>query len=162
MARIPQSPVARSAGLAALLLATIAAEGHAEDRIQILREVPMPDRTVMAIRFDHASGLASRVVIDGNSGKVLQEQSYAGRPQSSRQEFQDAVCIIGAHPALGRLIAEGALAEGGFIVDGPSGQPARHRYIQIRLLSPDRQDLLQVVLVDLTGRVVASARNSFE
>jgi hypothetical protein len=114
------------------------------------------------IRFDHASGVASRVVVEEASGKVVQEQTYPGRPQSSRQEFQDAVCIIGSHAALGRLIAEGAVAEGGFIVDGPSGHPASHRYIQIRLLSPDRQHLLQVALVDLTERVVASARSSFE
>jgi hypothetical protein len=116
----------------------------------------------MVIRFNHVSGIASRVVIDEESGRVVQEQSYPGRPQSSWQEFQDAICIIGGHSALGRLIAEGAIAEGGFIVDGPSGHPASHRYIQIRLLSPDRQHLLRVALVDLTERVVASARSSFE
>lgn len=122
----------------------------------------MPDGTIMEIRFDHASGMASRVVIDEGSGKVLQQQIYAGRPQSSWREFQDAVCIIGSDPTVGRLIAEGALAEGGFIVDGPAGHRASHRYIQIRLLSPDRQHLLRVVLVDLTERAVASARSSFE
>jgi hypothetical protein len=162
MARIPQSPVARMAGLAAVLLVALAGSSRADDAVQILRQVRMPDHTIIAIRFDHASGIASRVVIDEESGKVVQEQPYPGRPQSSWQEFHDAVCIIGGHSALGRLIAEGAIAEGGFIVDGPSGHPASHRYIQIRLLSPDRQQLLQVALVDLTGHVVASARNSFE
>ena len=162
MARIPQSPVARMAGLAAVLLVALAGSSRADDPVQILRQVRMPDHTIMVIRFDHASGIASRVVMDGESGKVLQEQAYAGRPQSSSQEFQDAVCIIGSHSTLGRLIAEGAVAEGGFIVDGPSGQPASHRYIQIRLLSADRQRLLRVALVDLTERVVASVRGSFE
>jgi hypothetical protein len=162
MASIPQSRIARMAGLAALLLLTLAGNSRADGPIQILRQVRMPDHTIMVIRFDHASGMASRVVTDEGSGKVLQEQTYAGRPQSSWQEFQDAVCIIGSHATLGGLIAEGAVAEGGFIVDGPSGHPASHRYIQIRLLSPDRQHLLRVALVDLTERVVASARSSFE
>src|ERR1043165_1148537 len=111
MARIPQSPVARSAGLAGLLLAASAGSGHADDQIRILREVAMPDRTIMAIRFDHASGLASRVVVDAESGKILQQQTYAGRPQSSRQEFQDAIWIVGGDPVLGRLIAGGAIVE---------------------------------------------------
>lgn len=150
------------AGFAAVLIVALAGSARADDPVQILRQVRMPDQTIMVIRFDHASGIASRVVIDEASGKVLQEQPYAGRPQSSSQEFRDAVCIIGGHSTLGRLIAAGAIAEGGFIVDGPSDHPASHRYIQIRLLSPDRQLLLQVALIDLTARVVASARSSFE
>jgi hypothetical protein len=162
MARIPQPPVARMAGLAAVLLVALAGSCRADDPVHILRQVRMPDHTTMVIRFDHASGTASRIVMDEASGKILQEQTYAGRPQSSSQEFQDAVCIIGGDATLGRLIAERAVAEGGFIVDGPPGQPASHRYIQIRLLSPDRQHLLRVALVDLTARVVASVRGSFE
>jgi hypothetical protein len=150
------------AGLAAVLLVALAGSSRADDPVVILRQVRMPDHTIMVIRFDHASGIASRVVMDEASGRVLQEHTYAGRPQSSRQEFQDAVCIIGSHSALRPLLAEGAIAEGGFIVDGPSGRPASHRYIQIRLLSPDRQQLLRVALVDLTERVVASVRGSFE
>jgi hypothetical protein len=162
MARISQSPVARMAGLAAVLLVALAGGSRADDPVQILRQVRMPDHTIMVLRFDHASGVASRVVVEEGSGKVVQEQTYPGRPQSSSQEFQNAVCIISSHPILRRLVAEGAVAEGGFIVDGPSGQPASHRYIQIRLLSPDRQNLLRVALVDLTERVVASVRGSFE
>jgi hypothetical protein len=150
------------AGLAAVLLLTLAGSSRAEDHVRILRQVRMPDHKTVVLRFDHASGTASRAVLDEASGKVLQEQTYPGRPQSSSQEFQDAVCIIGSHSALRGLLAEGAVADGGFIVDGPSGQPASHRYIQIRLLSPDRQHLLRVALVDLTARVVASVRDSFE
>jgi hypothetical protein len=162
MARIPQSPIARTAGLTAVLILTLAGSSRAEDPVRILRQIRMPDHTTMVIRFDHANGVASRVVLDEASGKLLQQQTYPGRPQSSRQEFQDAICIIGGDSALGRLIAEGAVAEGGFIVDGPAGHPASHRYIQIRLLSPDRQLLLRVALIDLTDRLVASARSSFE
>jgi hypothetical protein len=162
MARIRQSPVAGRAGLAAVLLVALAGSSRADDPVQILRQVRMPDHTIMVLRFDHASGTASRAMVEEASGKVVQQQTYPGRPQSSSQEFQDAVCIIGNHSTLRGLVAEGAVAEGGFIVDGPSGQPASHRYIQIRLLSPDRQHLLRVTLVDLTERVVASVRDSFE
>jgi hypothetical protein len=162
MARTPQSPIARTAGLTVVLILALAGSSRADDPVRILRQIRMPDRTTMVIRFDHANGMASRVVLDEASGKVLQEQTYPGRPQSSRQEFQDAICIIGGDSALGRLIAEGAVAEGGFIVDGPASRPASHRYIQIRLLSPDRQQLLQVAVIDLTERLVASARSSFE
>lgn len=160
MSRAP-SLVPQCAAFAAVMLLTLPGSLRADDTIQILRQVRMPDRTIAAIRFDHTSGKASRVVLDEN-GKVLQEHVYAGRPQSSRYEFHDALLIIGCDPALGRLIAEGAVAEGGFIVDGPAGHPASHRYIQIRLLSTDRQNLLRVALVDLTERVVASVRGSFE
>jgi hypothetical protein len=150
------------AGFAAVLIVALAGNARGDGPVQILRQVRMPDHTIMVIRFDHASGTASRIVMEEASGKVLQEQTYTGRPQSSSQEFQDAVCIIGSHATLRGFIAGGAVAEGGFIVDGPPGQPASHRYIQLRLLSPDRQRLLQVALVDLTARVVASVRSSFE
>jgi hypothetical protein len=155
-----RSLVPFAAGFAAALV--LAGSLRADESIQILRQVRMPDRTIVVIRFDHARGTASRLVLDEASGEVFQEQTYAGRPQSSWGEFQDAVCIIGRDATLARLLAEGAVAEGGFIVDGPAGHPVSHRYIQIRLLSPDRRSLLRVALVDLTERTVASARSSFE
>lgn len=130
--------------------------------MQTLRQVRMPDHTTSIIRFDHASGTASRVVLDESSGKVLHQQTYAGRPQSSVWEFQQAVSVIACDPILGRLVADGAVAEGGFIVDGPPDRPAHHRYIQIRLLAPDRRDLLRIAVVDLTQQAVASAQSSFE
>jgi hypothetical protein len=114
------------------------------------------------VRFNYATGQASRVVVDESSKKVLREQKFPGRPQSSRQEFEEAVRIIRRDPNLAGLMAGGAVPEGGFIVDGPSGHPSNDRYIQIRLLSPDRRSLLRVTLVDLTVGTVASARDSFE
>jgi hypothetical protein len=151
-----------AAGMAGVFVVTPSDGPGADDPIQILRQVQMPDHTIAVIRFDHASGTASRVVVDERNGKVVRQQTYAGRPQSSRREFQEAVSIIGRDSTLANLVAGGAVLEGGFIVDGPSGHPANHRYIQIRLLSANRLDLLRVVLVDLTERVVASARSSFE
>jgi hypothetical protein len=134
----------------------------ADHPVLVLRRVRGPNHTVTLVRFDYATGRASRVVVDESSKKVLQEQQFLGRPQSSRQEFKEAVRIIQQDPNLRGLIASGAVPEGGFIVDGPSGRPINDRYIQIRLLSPDRRTLLRVTLVDLTAGVVASARASFE
>jgi hypothetical protein len=161
MNRAP-SLVPQRASVAAAIFLALSGSPRAEDPVQILRQVRMPDRTIMITRFDHASGTASRIVLDEISGKVLQEQTYPGRPQSSRYEFHDAVMVIRCDLALGQLIAEGAVVEGGFIVDGPAGHPASHRYIQMRLLSADRRSLLRIALVDLTERVIASTRSSFE
>jgi|GEM_PF-3888584 hypothetical protein len=135
---------------------------HNVNSIQVLRRVRRPDQTITLIQFSHASGTASRIVMDQNTGKVLREREFPGRPQSSRQEFQQAVHIIRQDQKLAGLISGGAATEGGFIVDGPPGHPLQDRYIQIRLLTPDRRTLLRVVLVDLTAGAVASARTSFE
>jgi hypothetical protein len=152
----------QAAVLAGILVVAQPCGAQSENSIQILRQIKMPNRMIGMIRFDYASGVATRVVVDESSGKILQYQTYPGRPQSSRQEFHDAVSIIGHDPNLARLVEGGAVTEGGFIVDGPGGHPRNDRYIQIRLLSADRRDLLRVVLVDLTARVVASTRSSFE
>jgi len=132
------------------------------NQIQVLRQVKGPNHTATMVRVNYATGTACRVVVDESSKTVLREQQFPGRPQSSRQEFKEAVRIIGQDPSLAGFIANGAVPEGGFIVDGPSGHPPNDRYIQIRLLSPDRSTLLRVTLVDLTAEVVASARTSFE
>jgi hypothetical protein len=135
---------------------------HIDHPIQVLRRVSGPNHTVTLLRFNYATGTASRVVVDESSKKILREQKFPGRPQSSRQEFEEAVHIIGRDQDLAALMTHGAVPEGGFIVDGPSGHPANDRYIQVRLLSPDRRTLLRVTLVDLTAEIVASARTSFE
>jgi len=156
-----RSLVGRAAFLAGIIVVAHPCGAQSENSIQVLRQIKMPDRMIGMIRFDYASGVATRVVVDESSGKILQYQTYPGRPQSSRQEFHEAVSIIGHDPKLARLVEGGAVTEGGFIVDGPAGHPRNDRYIQIRLLSADRRNLLRVVLVDLTERVVASARSSF-
>jgi hypothetical protein len=133
--------------------------GHPVD---ILRRVEGPDHTITSIRFDYVRGTATRTEINRNSGKVLRSQNLPGRPQSSRREFLEAISIITRDTKLGGLLLSGAVPEGGFIVDGPPDHPAKDRYIQIRLLSQDRVELLRVVLVDLSEGTVASARRSFE
>ena len=126
-----------------------------------MREIRNSDHTITIIAFDYSTGTASRIVTD-ESGGLLHEQRLRGRPQSSREEFWEAVGIIGKNRQLAYLIAGGAIPEGGFIVDGPPDHPMQDRYIQIRLLTPDRGSLLRVVLVDLTRGAVASAKMSFE
>jgi hypothetical protein len=158
----PASLVMRAIGPAAISFLAVAGGASANDAIEVVRHVRMSDQTTVLIRFDHARGRASRLVVDQASGKILLEQAYPGRPQSSRREFEQAVAIIGRHVKLSALMAQGAVAEGGFIVDGPPRHPVDNRYIQIRLLAPDRRTLWQVVLVDLTERAVVSARSSFE
>src|ERR1022692_4964205 len=118
-----RSLVPRVACLAGVLVVTLHGGPRTDNPIRILRQVRRPDHTITTIRFDYASGTASRVVMDERSGKVLRVQKYPGRPQSSRQEFQEAVSIIGRDSALASLVAGGAVPEGGFIVDGPSGHP---------------------------------------
>jgi hypothetical protein len=128
----------------------------------VLRQAYEQDRAITLIVFDYATGTASRIVLDGSSRKVLREQTLPGRPQSSRKEFREAIEIISRDRNLGHFITSGAVPEGGFIVDGPSGHPSQDRYIQIRLLSPDRRSLLRLVLVDLTLGVAASDRPWYE
>jgi hypothetical protein len=128
----------------------------------VLRQAYELDRTIALIVFDYATGTASRIVLDGSSRKVLREQILPGRPQSSRKEFREAIEIVSRDRKLGHFITSGAVPEGGFIVDGPSGHPSQDRYIQVRLLSPDRRSLLRLVLVDLTLGVAASDRAWYE
>ena len=122
----------------------------------VLRQAYEQDHAITLFVFDYATGTASRVVIDGSSQKVLRQQKLPGRPQSSRKEFQEAIEIVRRDRKLGHFVTNGAIPEGGFIVDGPPDCPTQDRYIQIRLLSPDRRSLLRLVLVDLTLRVAAS------
>src|ERR1039457_2531897 len=114
-----RSLVLRVACLAGVLVVTLPGGPRTDNPIRTLRQVRRPDHTITMIRFDYASGTASQVVIDERSGAVLRDRKYPGRPQSSRQEFQEAVSIIGHDPALASLVAGGAVPEGGFIVDGP-------------------------------------------
>jgi len=108
-----------------------------------------------AVIFDHTDGEARRVEIDTDSGEILAEQTLPGRPQSSREEFEEAIQVIRDDPELGGLLDEGAVLDGGFIVDDPGG--SRRRMIQLKLLSRDRYTLLRSITVDLTLGVIASS-----
>ena len=121
------------------------------------------------VLFDHTASEARQIEIDASTGDVLADRTLPGRPQSSREEFNDAIEIIRGDDELARLLDQGAVADGGFIVDdddptrGRHGTPdqdssfPRHRLIQLKLLSPDRFTLLRSIVVDLTEHVIASS-----
>jgi hypothetical protein len=107
---------------------------------------------VTAVLFDHTAGEARRVMIDAASGEVLASEVLPGRPQSSREEVEEATQIIRRDPTLARMLDEGGILDGGFIVSDPAG--SRRRMIQLKLLTSDRLSLLQSITVDLTRRVI--------
>jgi hypothetical protein len=109
---------------------------------------------VTVVLFDHTALEARRVVIDAISNELLANDLLPGRPQSSREEVQEAVEIVRRDPDLARLLDQGGVLDGGFIVDDPVG--SRRRMIQLKLLTTDRQTLLRSITVDLTLRVIAS------
>jgi hypothetical protein len=106
------------------------------------------------ILFDHTAGEARRVLLDVHSGELLANTPLRGRPQGSREEFDEAAQIIRLDPGLARLLDEGAVLDGGFIVADPGG--SRRRMMQLKLLSTDRLRLLRTITVDLTRRAIAS------
>ena len=139
-----------------------AASAGADDHVHILRKLRLSDQKIILIGFDHVRRHAFRALVDERSGETLHQHIYPGRPQSSRSEFEQAVSIIARDTALANLLVAGAVADGGFIVDGPPGRPPSNRYIQIRLLTPTRTDLLRIALVDLTEEAIVSVQDWFE
>jgi hypothetical protein len=136
------APGHRFAGIRVTLAAVVAATGQTQ-------------MIATAVLFDHTDGEAHRVDVDADSGDLLTHERLPGRPQRSPEEFEDAVRIVRRDDVLGRLLDDGAVLDGGFIVDDPAG--SRHRMIQLKLLSADRFTLLRSITVDLTDRVIASA-----
>jgi hypothetical protein len=110
---------------------------------------------VTVVLFDHTALEARRVVIDAVSGELLANERLSGRPQSSREEFEEAVSIVRRDPDLARHLDQGGVLDGGFIVDDPRG--SRRRMIQLKLLSADRLGLLRTITIDLTRGVIASS-----
>jgi hypothetical protein len=127
------------------------------------------------VLFDHTAGEARRVEVDSSTGEVISDAPIEGHPQSSREEFNEAVEVIRRDVEIGRLLADGAVVDGGFIVEAPDGpaqrspdtdpsvadpdrgRPSAHRLIQLKVLSPDRFTLLRTIVVDLTDSVVVSS-----
>jgi hypothetical protein len=113
-------------------------------------------RIATVVVFNYTEGRASRFLVDAESGELLSEETLRGRPQASPEEKQEAAEIIRRSDELRRLLREDTQLEGGFIVDDPRrGRNTRNRFIQFHILSPDRQRILRLVVVDLTERRVA-------
>ncbi|MEA2873895.1 MAG: hypothetical protein QOH67_3871, partial [Hyphomicrobiales bacterium] len=59
-----KEPVAAAAALAISLFLGLSGTAGADDRRQILRQIPGPDHNIIVIGFDHIRGQAFRAVID--------------------------------------------------------------------------------------------------
>jgi hypothetical protein len=110
---------------------------------------------VTVVLFDHTALEARRVVIDAVSSELLANELLPGRPQRSSEEFDEAVEIVRRDRDLARLLDQGGVLDGGFIVDDPAG--SGRRMIQLKLVTTDRLTLLRSITVDLTRRVIASS-----
>ena len=109
----------------------------------------VPGKTVVTVvLFDHTALEARRVLIDPASNRLLLNERLAGRPQRSDAERDEAVAIVRRDPRLARLLDDGGVLDGGFIVDDPRG--SRRRTIEMKLMSADRRALLRSIVVDLT------------
>ncbi len=120
----------------------------AEDTANAARTV------VTVVLFDHTALEARRIVLDATTNRLLLNERLPGRPQRSDGELAEAVAIVRRDAALGRLLDEGGVLDGGFIVDDPGG--SRHRMIQLKLMTADRRALLRSIVVDLTAGEIAS------
>ena len=110
------------------------------------------------VLFDHTALEARRVTLDSATNRLLLNELLPGRPQRSDREFADAASIVRRDPSLAQLLDDGAVLDGGFIVDDPGG--SRRRVIQMKLISADRRTPLRTVLVDLTRGQIASVANA--
>ncbi len=122
------------------------------------RRIP-PRRLASVVFFNYTSGQAFRAYVDLTNSEVVQVQPLAGRPPASEEELQEARQILQRHSQIKQLLDRQNVIEGGFIVDPPRGSVAKDRFIQFHILSPDRQKIEQVVIVDLTAGQVASTAN---
>jgi hypothetical protein len=149
------------------------ARGHRLAGIRVsLEEITDSSKTTTVatfVLFDHTTGEARRVEVDASTGEITSDVPLPGHPQSSREEVSDAIEIMRGDVEIARLLDDGAVVDGGFIVDDPEPDrarqatpdqtetPARHRLIQLKVLSRDRFTLLRSVVVDLTDSVIASS-----
>jgi hypothetical protein len=131
------------------------AQGHRLAAIRVTAESSTdPANTIVTlVVFDHTALEARRIMLDAATNRLLLNERLPGRPQRSDDELAEAVGIVRGDPALARLIVEGGVLDGGFVVDDPGG--SRRRMIQLKLMSADRRALLRTIVVDLTDRRIA-------
>ena len=103
-------------------------------------------------------GKATRFVIATETGALVREQPLRGRPQASEEELEEARRIIQTNEEHKRLLQAGGVLEGGLIVDGPSGAPSSHRFLQMQVLTADRRRIQRLVVVDLTTGTIALSK----
>ena len=112
---------------------------------------------VTIIIFSYGEGRAYRVLYEPIAKRVVSRELLPGRPQPSVEERKEVYSLIRADVAHAKLLTAGDVLEGGFAVDGPPGISERDRFVQVLMLSPDRQNFVRIVTVDLTaGKIVSS------
>lgn len=112
---------------------------------------------VTIIVFSYGEGRAYRILYEPTAKRVVSRELLSGRPQPSVEERKEVYSLIRADTAHAKLLAGGDVLEGGFAVDGPAGISERDRFVQVLMLSPDRQNFVRVVTVDLTTRKIVSS-----
>jgi len=132
-------------------------------RVLGIKRLPLEKETtqrflVSAVVFNYSQGNATRLIIDPSNGAVLREERLRGRPQASEEERQEACQIIRTNLEYARMLEGGGVLEGGFVVDAPSKQSMRDRFIQFQILTADRQGLQRLVIVNLTTGRIAESR----
>lgn len=147
LAQLRKSPVVRDQRLRVLSIKSLPGE---KDEFQ--------KSLASVVVFNYSTGNATRLVMYQSTGLVLRQERLRGRPQPSEEELQEARRIIRADPEQARLLAAGGVLEGGFVVDAPSGQSLRHRFIQFQILTSDRLGLQRLVVVNLTTGGIAESK----
>jgi len=147
LAQLRKSPVVRDQRLRVLSIKSLPGE---KDEFQ--------KSLASVVVFNYSTGNATRLVMYQSNGLVLRQERLRGRPQPSEEELQEARRIIRADPEQARLLAAGGVLEGGFVVDAPSGQSLRHRFIQFQILTSDRLGLQRLVVVNLTTGNIAESK----
>jgi hypothetical protein len=109
------------------------------------------------IVFSYGEGRAYRVLYEPATKRVVSRELLPGRPQPSAEERKEVFSLIRTDVAHAKLLAAGDVLEGGFAVDGPPGSSERDRFVQVYVLSPDRQSFVRVVTVDLTTTKIVSS-----
>jgi hypothetical protein len=113
---------------------------------------------VTVVLFDHTVLEARRVRMNSATNQLLLNERLPGRPQRSDRELAEAAAIVARDPILGRLLSEGGVLDGGFIVDDPGG--SRRRMIQMKLMSANRRAALRSIVVDLTAGEIAAVTDA--
>jgi len=112
---------------------------------------------VTIIVFSYGEGRAYSVLYEPITKRVLSRELLPGRPQPSVEEREEVYSLIRSDAAHAKLLAAGDVLEGGFVVDGPPGSSERDRFVQVLVLSPDRQSFVRIVTVDLTTTKIVSS-----
>lgn len=143
---------------------TLGAE-TAGERLRVLNVVPVEmdkaehpaqDRRLAEVTLvQYRGGEAFRVRVDAATGEEITTERLRGRPQSSVEEREEARALV----RRSLQIPERFDLVGGFVVEPPSGAPAKGRYLEFHVVGEDRLRIEREVVADLaTGKVVSDRR----